>query len=131
MNARDLNGLALAYIGDAYYELLIREFLIGQGITKVKELHTKATLLARSDNQVKFINYFLTNNILESIEVDVFKKGRNAKPGNNRKKLPKEIQHKATGFEALIGHLYLENKKERIMELFTLIIKFLDCEGEV
>jgi len=130
MNARELNGLTLAYIGDAYYELIIRKFLISQGMTKVKELHAKATLLARSDSQVKFINYFLTNNILKEAEIEIFKKGRNAKPGNSRKKLSSEVQHKATGFEALIGYLYLENNLDRIKELFTLIINFLDCEGK-
>ena len=79
MNTDLVNSLALAYLGDSVYELLIREYFIKQGINKVNNLQSKVTNYVSAKAQAKFINYLIENNILTNEEIDVVKRGRNAK----------------------------------------------------
>lgn len=114
MKSGDFNGLALAYIGDAYYELKIREFLLSKGFRKVNDLHKMAINYTSGDAQSKFMDYFLDNNLLTEDEIDMYKKGRNSNVSGKRKNLTLANYMKATGFESMIGYLYLENKLDRI-----------------
>ena len=103
-----MNGLTLAYIGDAYYELRIRKYLINQGITSVNLLHKNAILFTKGEAQSKIIEYFIEQELLTEDEMSYYKRGRNAS-GPGRKNIDAKTYHQATGFEALIGGLYLEN----------------------
>lgn len=104
-----MNGLTLAYIGDAYYELKIRDYLIiTKKLTKVDELHKHAIKFTSAIPQDKIMNYLLDNDLLFEQEILLYKRGRNAS-GVGRKNIDNKIYSNATGFEALIGGLYIED----------------------
>ena len=123
MDANLLNGLSLAYIGDAYYELLIRNHFINEGYMKVNDLHKHVINYTSGLAQSKFIHYFLENNILSDEEIKIFKRGRNSHVHTSRKNLELKDYLDATGFEALFGYLFLNNNFKRIDELMELIYK--------
>lgn len=106
MEAHLINGVALAYIGDAYYELRIRRYLLSLGITKVNDLHKKAIQFTAGSVQAGLIDRFIETNVLSEIEMTYYKKGRNAS-GPGRKNIDIATYHKSTGFESLMGYLYL------------------------
>lgn len=121
MRTLEYNGLALAYIGDSYYELKIREYLLDKGFAKVNDLHKKAICFTSGEAQAKYMDYFLDNNILSEMEINMFKKGRNSNCNQKRKNISLATYLKATGFEAMIGYLYLEGMFDRIDELLSII----------
>ena len=122
-----MNGLTLAYIGDAFYELQVRMYLIDKGFEKVNDLHKNAIRFTSGKAQSKIISYFLENNLLSENEIEYFKMGRNFS-GNNRKNLTPKDYHFATGFECLIGYLYLNNLT-RCKEVISMAIKYIG-EGD-
>ena len=123
MEAKLMNGLSLAYIGDAYFEILVRQYLLEKGITKVNELHKEAIKFTSGEAQAKFIDLFMQDNILTDSEIEIYKKGRNSAT-SHRKNLSSAEYQKATGFEALIGFLYESKNNERIDYLFDLMKKY-------
>ena len=114
MNPDFINPLVLAYLGDSVLELLVREYLINNDLQKVNELYQKATHYVSSKAHEDFILYILEQNFLTEKEVGIFKMGRNTK---TNKRDSKEHRY-STGFECLIGYLYLNNQQERIYEIF-------------
>lgn len=104
-----MNGLTLAYIGDALYELYIRKYLIDQGFTNVGILHKKAVKYTSGETQAKIVSYWLEANLLTEEEMSYFKRGRNHQV-NKRKNLDAKTYNLATGFEAIIGGLYFKNE---------------------
>ena len=121
MNVKQINVITLAYLGDAIYEVYIRDYLINQGIAKVEELQKEAINYVSAKAQFKILNYLIDNNILLSDEIDIVKRGRNYKRESHPKNTDIITYKMATGFEALIGYLYLDNKKNRIDELMNYI----------
>ena len=119
-----MNGLALAYIGDAYYELSIRKHLIEQKLTNVNDLHKKAIKFTSGHAQATIMTYFIEQVLISDDEMDLFKRGRNAS-GPGRKNIDAKTYHLATGFEALIGYLYM-NHKERADEIIKLAISYIE-----
>lgn len=122
-----MNGLALAYIGDAFYELEVRSHLIEKGYTNVNILHNKAVNYTSSKAQAMIIEYFLENKFLSKNEEMVFKRGRN-NSSSGRKNVDAKTYVMATGFESLIGYLYLNNKK-RLDEVIKLAFQYIE-KGE-
>ncbi len=120
-----LSGLPLAYIGDAYYELQIRTYLIQKGITSVNDLHKQAIRFTSAIGQDKIIKYLLDEILVES-EIAVFKRGRNATSTHKPKNADLTSYRFSTGFESLIGFLYIENQLERANELIRLSIQFIE-----
>ncbi len=115
-----LSPLQLAYIGDAVYELLIRTYLVKKGLA-VRKLHKKAIEYVKAEAQSDFI-HALEHKLTEE-EKSFVKRGRNAK-NNSVPKNAKLMDYKyATGFETLIGYLFLTGKDERIFQLFEMIIE--------
>lgn len=113
-----LSPLQLAYIGDAVYELLVRTYLLNKRLP-VNKLHNVAIKYVKAKAQAEIVH--LLENILTDEEQRIVKKGRNAK-SNTMPKNATVIDYKyATGFEALIGYLYLKGKDARIQELFERI----------
>ncbi len=119
MQAELYNGLTLSYLGDAIFELLIREDALIKGVIKVKDLHTYVTSKVNSNAQAKYIDYLLANNLLTEKEQQIYLKGRNSKIHTVHKDLA--TYHKATGFEALLGYLYLVKDLERLKEIVNFI----------
>lgn len=122
MDINQINVLALAYLGDAVYELKIREYLISKGINKVNNLQNNALNYVTAKNQCKFINMFIDNKILTEEELEIVKRGRNAKV-NSHPKNADILEYKwATALETLFGYLELNKNYERIEELIKIII---------
>ncbi|MBQ3253510.1 MAG: ribonuclease III [Acholeplasmatales bacterium] len=123
-NASLLNGLTLAYIGDAIYEVYIRNYVISLGYTKVNTIHKMVIKYTSGNAQASFIHYFLDNKILNEEEISIFKRGRNSHIKSNRKNINIQDYLDATGFEALFGYLYLSNNIKRLEELINIIIEY-------
>ncbi|MBO5711730.1 MAG: ribonuclease III [Acholeplasmatales bacterium] len=128
MDAKILNGLTLAYIGDAVYETYIRRHMVEEGITKVKVLHKKVTEYTSGAAQARIVHNLINNAVLTEEEIGIFKRGRNSSVNSCRKNLSLQEYLDATGFEALIGYLHLSLKTERLDELMNLILR---KEGEL
>ena len=108
--------LALAYIGDAVYELAVREYLLHNGHVYNKKLHQAAVAYVRADRQSAL--YDSISDLLNDEEKTVLRKGRNAKSGHQPQNVAVGAYRRATGVEALIGWLYLKGDEERLMMIF-------------
>ena len=122
------NGESLAYLGDAIYELRIREYLLGTGYQDVNKLHRIAVKYTSGEAQAKIVDYLIKNELLTEEEITYFKRGRNSNHSKNRRSISVISYKKATGFEAMIGYLYLSNQVERLNEILQLIIKIVEGE---
>ncbi len=118
---KSMSALSLAFIGDAVYEVFIRQNILSKGDAKVKTLHNDCVKLVNADFQAKMTDIFLP--LLTEEETAVFKRGRNAHAGHTPKNKSEAIYHKSTGFEALIGFLYLKKDYERLFYFFSLILQ--------
>ena len=118
MKAQDIRSyspLTLAFIGDGIYDLIIRSVVVGKGNSHVNNLHKRASRLVKAQSQSELIRALLPE--LTEEETAVYKRGRNAKSTTVAKNATISDYSRATGFEALIGYLYLEDQMDRIMEL--------------
>ena len=115
-----LSGTTLAYIGDSIHELRVREYLIDKGITKVDELHKNAIKYTSATGQSDLFD--LIEKILSEEEVSVFKRGRNSESTRKPRNTSLATYKKSTGFEALIGYLYLSKRSERLEELYKIML---------
>ena len=123
MSDADINRismLGLAHIGDSVYEILVRTMLCEQGYKAVNDLHKLTVSYVKAPVQAEAAVKILDN--LTNEEKAVFKRGRNAKVNSVPKSADITQYHAATGLEALFGWLYLHGRKERINELFAVII---------
>ncbi len=116
---------SLAYLGDCIFELEIRKFLISLGITKVDNLHNNAIKFTSAVAQAEILDFLFDNNELTEEEISVYKRGRNSNHTSNRRKISRVAYQKSTGFEAVIGFLYLSNKEERIKCLINKSIEYI------
>jgi ribonuclease-3 family protein len=121
-----LPPLTLAYVGDAVYELYIRQRLLQRGHVRVKKLHEVAVGYVRARAQATALQELLPH--LSELEAEVARRGRNAKGQNPRKVDPAEYAQ-ATAFEALLGYLYLAGKEERLGELLGSAVRHLEAGG--
>lgn len=121
-----LSPLQFAYIGDAVYELFIRTYLIGMKNISVNELHKEAIEYVKAKAQAD-ITHYLEDKLTEE-EWQMIKRGRNAKSGSTPKNANLLDYRYATGFETLIGYLYLLGRYERILEIFGMIIDEGECK---
>lgn len=120
--AININPLVLAYIGDAVYEVIIRNYLIQKNMNmNVHKLHVKATGYVKAKAQSEYMKVLLDE--LNEEEMAIFKRGRNSKSYTSPKHAEIGDYRIATGFEALIGYLYMVGENERINELLNLIIE--------
>ena len=126
MDIREINIITLAYLGDAVYEVYIREYLINSGIAKVEELQKEAIKYVSAKGQSKILYYLINNNFLTNEEIEIVKRGRNYKRESHPKNTDIITYKMATGFEALIGYLYLDNKKERLDKIINVILEEYD-----
>lgn len=115
-NYQAINGIALAYLGDAEYEVFIRRHLIKQGLTRPNRLHHVATRYVSAKAQAALINAMEAENFLTEKEIEAFKKGRNAKSHTSAKNTSVLTYRISTGFEAIVGYLSLTNQTERLAE---------------
>ena len=121
MNVDEINVITLAYLGDSVYELYVRDYLIHKGIAKVIELQKEAVKYVSAKGQVKILNYLIDNNFLDTIELDIVKRGRNYKRESHPKNTDVITYKNSTGFETLIGYLYFSKKIDRLDEIMDKI----------
>ncbi len=122
------NGLTLAYIGDAIYELKIREYLLTQNYTKVNDLHKHAIRYTSAISQAQIIDYLMQS--LTEEEIEYYKRGRNTGGTHKPKNASLNDYRKATGFEALIGYLYLIKNLDRMDELIDKSINYINSKND-
>lgn len=125
---RTYSPLTLAYIGDAIYELVIRTILVEKGNAQVNKLHKRASRLVKASAQSAMIEKLKP--YLTEEERGVFKRGRNAKAATMAKNATMSDYRRATGFEALMGYLYLTEQWERMLELMKTGIREVEQDGE-
>lgn len=111
-DVRTLSPLALAYVGDGVYELLVRERLACEGNRPGSALHSRAVEIVQAGAQARAAERLLP--LLSAEEAAVFRRGRNAHTGRND-----ADYHRATGLEALFGYLYLTGNIARVRVLFA------------
>ncbi|AEB73725.1 Mini-ribonuclease 3 [Lentilactobacillus buchneri] len=116
-NFSQLNGIALAYMGDAAYEVFIRRHLIAQGLTKPKRLQHVATNYVSAKAQAALIDLMKTDGLLNETEWDYFKRGRNANSHTHAKNTDVITYRISTGFEAVFGYLSLSDQTDRMKEI--------------
>ncbi len=114
---RGANPLALAYVGDTIHDLFIRTYLISNTDCSVHMLHTKAIKFVRCREQAEMALRLMPE--LTEKESAVFRRGRNAKSGTVPKNADVSDYHNATGFEAVLGYLYLNGENDRLIELLN------------
>ena len=114
-DVRAYSPLTLAYIGDGIYDLVIRSVIVERANRSANDLHKKATRYVKAEAQAKMILALMEE--LTQEEEAVYKRGRNAKSYTVAKNASMADYRKATGFEALMGFLYLTNQMDRLLYL--------------
>lgn len=112
---RRYSPLVLAYIGDGIYDLAIRSMLVGKGNAHVNDLHRRASRLVKAHTQSEMMEVLQPE--LTEEELAVYRRGRNTKSVTIAKNATVADYRRATGFEAVMGYLYLQDNMDRMMEL--------------
>lgn len=115
VDVKTYSPLALAYIGDAVYEVLVRTRVMNQGNMQVSKMHRRSAALVKAPTQAVMIKLLLEE--LSEEETAVYKRGRNARSATMAKHATMAEYRMATGFEALVGYLYLAGRHDRLLEL--------------
>ena len=123
-----LNGSNLSYIGDAYYELEIRKYLISKNITKNKDL-IKLSVEFVSASAHAYIFENIKNELTEE-EMSIFTRGRNATSKGHRKNVNRLEHAISSGFEAIIGFLYLKEDYNRLEYLIKKAIEIVENKND-
>ncbi len=124
MEKRDIDAisnLGLAHLGDGVYELLCRTYLCAQGNHTVKNLHKFSVELVKAPKQAALMDKILP--VLTDEEQDYYRRGKNAHSHAAPKSATPQQYAKATGLEALFGALYLAGRKDRLLELFYIMME--------
>jgi ribonuclease-3 family protein len=115
VDIRTYSPLALAYIGDGVFDLVIRSVVVGRGNTRANQLHQRTSSIVKAHTQAQIITY-LEEQLTEE-EAAIYRRGRNAKSPTMAKNATVSDYRKATGLEALVGYLYLTDRFERLVAL--------------
>lgn len=118
--------IALAYIGDAVYEVAVRQYLLSKPNLRPHHLHQKATSFVSAKGQSRILS--LIESMLDDQEQDVVRQGRNAKSSVPKNADVQQYRH-ATAFECLVGYLYLSKREARLRELIDLGITQMQQEN--
>lgn len=126
VDVKQLNALALAYMGDAVYEQAVREHLLRSGRVKPHVLHKEATRYVSAKSQALVLHEMRETNFLTDEEIAVMKRGRNAKSGSIPKNTDVVTYKNSSGFEAVVGFLYLLGKSERVQIFIEESIRIIE-----
>ncbi len=122
---RQYSPLALAYLGDGVFELYVRTYVLSQGNCQSQKLHAKSQKFVNCAAQEHFLAV-LQEELTED-ELEVVRRGRNAKTHSKPRSADYGTYHAATGFEALWGYLHLAGEETRLRELFERIVEEMQC----
>ena len=121
---RTYSPLTLAYIGDGIFDIVIRSVVVAKGNSRANDLHKRTSKIVKAHTQALMIEA-LEGELTEE-EADIYRRGRNAKSGTMAKNASMSDYRKATGFEALMGYLYLKDDFERIVFLTKRAMELLE-----
>ena len=121
-----INPSVLAYLGDSVFELLVRDYLVREsGLAKTHEIQKEAIKYVSAKGQCSFVTKLIEENKLTDDELEIFYRGRNHKSNSHPKNTDIITYKYATGFEAIIGYLYLKNDYKRIEEIGELLCTYM------
>lgn len=130
-NPKELNSLALAYMGDAIYEVYVRRHLLQKGQVKPNKLQKESVQYVSAKAQSFCIRTLLDEKLLDDEEIAVVKRGRNAKSHTTPKNTDVQTYRYSTGFESLLGYLYLQENFTRLEDIVTKAFTILEKRKEV
>ena len=117
IDANSYSPLSLAFIGDCVFDLVVKTVMVEKANRSANILHRKTSVIVRAQSQARMASWFTEEGILSDEELAIYKRGRNAKSATTAKNASVGDYRKATGLEALIGYLYLNNRTARVVEL--------------
>lgn len=126
VDIRTYSPLALAYIGDSIYDVIIRTVVVERGNRSAKKLHRTSVQYVNAGTQARMAEAL--QEVLTEEEEEVYKRGRNAKSNSTAKNASVTDYRKATGLEALLGYLYLQDRMDRAVGLVKLGLGYLEME---
>ncbi len=129
-DVKQLNALALAYMGDAVYEQTVREHLLRSGRVRPNVLHREATRYVSAKAQAAILHIMLQEDFLTEEEQAVMRRGRNAKSGSVPKNTDVQTYRNSSGFEAVLGYLYLIKEDERVDSFIKRAIHIIEYPEE-
>ena len=115
VDLRSYSPLTLAFLGDCVFDLIIRTVVVERGNRATEALHKKKSSIVKAQTQAKMAEALLDD--LTEEELTIYKRGRNAKSYTTAKNASMADYRKATGLEALLGYLYLQDNLDRILDL--------------
>ena len=121
-----MNNITLAFVGDAVYSLFMREQFSVRCDAKPYVLTEACSEAVSAKEQAKKIDTMIADGVLTETELGVYKRARNAKKANKAKGATVTDYHKSTGFEALLGYLYLTGRDDRLSEILNYKINYGD-----
>lgn len=113
---REISPVVLAYVGDAVFELAVRTYIIADGHRRVKDIHHDTVEFVKAESQARVIRQIFDE--LDEEERDIVKRGRNTKTGVSKHAHLRDYKM-STGFEALLGFLYLKGDLRRLHDLIN------------
>ena len=130
-DVKQLNALALAYMGDAVLEQKVREHLLLAGRVKPNTLHKEATKYVSAKAQALVVHRMMEESFLTEEELAIFRRGRNAKSGTVPKNTDVQTYRNSSGFEAVLGYLFLIKQLERVYEIIDYAIDIIEQQKGV
>src|SRR5699024_888235 len=127
---KQIKSLALAYMGDEIYEVYVRAYLLKEGQVKPNQLHEYAITVVSAKAQAKAVHNMMDSEKLSEKELGIIRRGHNAKSGDVQKNTSVATYKYSTGFEALLGYLYLNEELSRLEELIKLSINHIQVRKE-
>ena len=126
------NVLYLAFIGDAIFDTISRDYILKNYHNKYKivDIHKQNIKIVCAASQSKIIDYLIDNNLINEKEIEIYKHGRNAHNSSKSKSSGIVAYRKATGFEVLLGYLFYEENIKRMLEIATTGIKYILNDNE-
>lgn len=129
-DVKQMNALALAYMGDAVYEQAVREHLLRSGRVRPNVLHREATRYVSAKSQAAIVKTMADSGFLSEEEQAVMRRGRNAKSGSVPKNTDVVTYKNSSGFEAVLGYLYLLGETERTKVFIDEAIRLIEKSRE-
>lgn len=117
IDLRTYSPLTLAYIGDAVFDLIVRTVLVERKNCQAQKHHKSASSIVKAPTQAAMAEYLIAKGCLDEEELAVYRRGRNAFTHTRAKNATMSEYRKATGYEALMGYLYLKKETERMIDL--------------
>lgn len=118
IDVKKYSPLALAYIGDGIYDLFIRTIVVSEGNCQPQKLHKKVSTMVKAQKQSEMAEKLMA--VFTEAEMHIYKRGRNAKSYTVAKNASMTDYRRATGFEAVMGYLYLTGDLNRIVDLIKI-----------